>query len=32
MKAHMLDHAVDIAEEPHMAELVYLVMADGLDG
>ena len=28
---HMLHHSVDIPEEAHVAQLVYLVMADGLN-
>ena len=31
MKSHMLHHAVDSSEESHMTQLIYLVMADGLD-
>lgn len=31
MLSHVLHHAVDISEETHVTQLVYLVMADGLD-
>ena len=31
MLSHVLHHAVDISEEAHVTQLVYLVMADGLD-
>ena len=32
VQPHMLHKAVDVPEEPHMAQLVDLVVADGLDG